>query len=435
MPIVSIGSGKPPKYQNFTIDSFDSWEIYQEYIEEANNVYGNPTLYLANDMFKEFVNQELQDSGKIINYGLFGKHPRTYDEAMSRNNYVYWKEYKEIKERTLKEVLKLVRQDSNAEIMQPKMVFNDKQIGEFIYDRAAMALEPEMFFYSPSKKREIDLDKEKIYYKGEKIFLQSDDSKVVMALKVFLDDGGIEYIELKGEDSLEQAVKKGTLSVTSSNKKVYLYKEKQPKLYKSAKIIVALKRGGWDRWPNDFYTGIAAVVLLEALELLGYSVEIVGAFGGGRCDYCGMFLNIDGVPGIGRRFQMIKFKDFNEQADMEHLLYCLSDPSFHQVKFVQTMNTVFTIYGDEIETRTEEAGNPLKTWHGIDAEDLVNPIGAYSKHVEIKRGNKDLLDFYIHMIGSEQDLIAEVTKSVVECEARNVEALKKYRDYESGNTK
>lgn len=431
MAIVSIGSGKPPAYQNFTIDTFDSWEIFQDFIAEAKKLYGNPDLDLADTMFRDFVNRELQDNSKISSYGLFGKHPRTYDEAMARTNYVYWEEYKAIKERAFKEVMKLVKQDSNAQVMQPKMTFNDKQIGEFVYDRAAMALEPELFFYSPSKKREIDLVTEEIYEKGDKIFLKSDNSKVVRALKVELPSGKIEYVELKGEQSLREAVEMGVVSVTSSNKKVYLYKEKQPKIFKSAKIIVANTRGGWDTWVNDFYTGIGAVVLLEVLETLGYSVEIVAAYGGGRCDYCGMYLNIDGEWGIGRRFTLIKFKDFNQQADIEHLLYCLSDPSFHQVKFVQNMNTIFTIYGDPVETRQSEGGNPLQTWHGIHPDDLVNPIGAYSKHIEILRGNKDLLDFYIHRIKSEDDLIAEVTHAVLECEARNVEALKKYRDYES----
>jgi len=435
MAIRSIGSGKPPAYQNWTIESFDSWDLYKEFIDEANTLYSTPTLVLANDMFKDYVNRELQGNINIPHYGEFGRHPTNYDEAIARNNYVYWDIYKPIKERAFNEVMKLVRQDSNAEIMQPKMVFNDREIGEFIFERAAMGLEPELYFYSPSKKREIDLENEEIYEEGEKIFLQSDNSEVIRALKVELPNGDFEYIELKGEESLEEAVSKGIVSVTSSNKKVYLYKEKQPKMYKSAKIIVALTRGGWDVWRNDFYTGIGAVVLLEVLESLGYSVEIVGAFGGGRCDYCGMYLNIDGTQGIGRRFVMIKFKDFNQQADMEHLLYCLSDPSFHQVKFVQSMNTIFTLYGDEIETRNSQGGNPLQTWHGIDPSDLVNPLGAYSKHVEFLRGNKDLLDFYIHRIASEDELIAEVTHAVLECEARNVEALKKFRDYESGSTR
>jgi hypothetical protein len=83
---------------------------------------------------------------------MFGKAPKTFNEAMDRDKFIYYDEYKIIKAQVEKAVAKELSKDSIAEAMKPKLVFNDRQIGEFVFSKAAMSLVPEMFFYSPSKK-------------------------------------------------------------------------------------------------------------------------------------------------------------------------------------------------------------------------------------------------------------------------------------------
>jgi hypothetical protein len=189
--------------------------------------------------------------------------------------------------------------------MKPKFVYNDKQIGEFVYDRASMSLKPKIYWYCPAEKRAVDMINEITYLycpsqkrvvdKNEKILRDGnimvlEDAKrsiVVNAIKkdekyleifpsirVRLKEGGEEYIPLKGEETLKEGRKKGLIDVTSTNKKVYLYKEKKPKQYKAVKIIISLTAGGFTNWTHDFYTGICAGIIVDVLESLDYSVEI-----------------------------------------------------------------------------------------------------------------------------------------------------------------
>jgi len=437
MAINRIGQGSPPSsYQKFSINFIENWDTFKRIVEQGRARFSDAELTQADAAFRDYVNEELRRIGRGNSpnrYGMFGKQPSTYDETIQREKYVYWAEYIDIKKRLEKIIRERLAASSVAEVMKPKMVFNDKQIGEFVFDRAAMSLQPQLYFYSPSKKREIDLFEEKTYVKidkttnQEKMYLESDDSLVVRAFKVTLDDGSIEYVIVDGEESLREAVDKGKISVISTNKKVFLYKEKIPRQYNAVKIVVGLRRGGFSMWLNDFYTGIAAVLMAEILETLGYSIEIIAALGGGRCAGCHKKLRFNGRLIHGRRFFLVKLKDFDAAAEIENLLYMLSDPSFHQVKFVGQLNTLFKMFGDELSLR----GDPASTWHGISPDDMVNPIGARIKSMDWEAGNRNLQHFYIHMVGSEIDIIRQVTEAVISCENKNLQAALKAQQYES----
>lgn len=430
--VTPSGQNRPSSYTKFSFLDFDSWDALSKFISEAS-VFLTSDAIRENNNFGRYVQYQLDSlTGPLADnssYGLFGRHPRTFQEALSRDKFLYWDEYKKIKSELFQKIQERLALSSTAEIMKPKMVFNDKQIGEFIYDRAAMALEPMVYFYSEVHKREINLDEEKIFEnkKGE-LFLEKDNTKVIRALKVEKEDGEIVYVELKGEESLREASDLGIVSVTSGNKKVYLYKEKKPRMFNSVKIITALTMGGFTSWTNDFWTGIATVLTLEVLESLGYSVEIEVALGGGRCIGCYPKLNFDGQQLHGRRFILVKLKDFNEQADMDALLYMLCDPSFHNIKFMGMLNTLFCVYGDGISS----GSSPAATWHGIEEPDLVFPIGAYVKSKSAKKGNVGLIDLYLHRIISKTSVLGSVLKAVTGCEELNRQALIKYSQHDFG---
>jgi hypothetical protein len=449
MPSALIKSGSKTKHTDYTILSFPSWRAIQSFAKKVKK--SNSTLE-ANKNFKQFVEGKISSAS----YGLFGKNPKTYEEAMNRDKFVYYKEYKKVKEKVEKKVKDELAKSSLAEVMKPKFVYNDKQIGEFIFERASMSLKPKIYLFCPSENRVVDSINEKIYLyapslkkevsakdvirDGNLIVLndekrslvintiKKDDAylEVVNAIRVKKEDGKEVYLELKGEETLIEARKLGIIDCTSSNKKVYLYKENKPKEFKSIKIIVSLTAGGFTDWTNDFYTGLTAGIIIEVLESLGYAVEVVIAVGGGRCGGCYKKLNFNGKYKQGRRFFLFTAKYFDEQLDIDGLLYTLCDPSFHNIKWISLFNSFLDFFGDQVDTK----GNPASTWHGIEKEDLVNPIGSYVKGIDEKKGNKNLLHFYINKVKDENEVIKEVFDIAQQCENLNYQALKKYKPNE-----
>ena len=440
---IQFVNGKPHQYVDYTIMPFSSWAAMEAFTNHVAKTNPSQAVNTANRNFMSFVDAKIR-KGDTLSYGLFGKYPKTYSEAMSRDKFIYYDEYKKIKESVEQKIREELQKESVVETMKPKLVFNDKGIGEFVFDRAAMSLKPQMYYYSPSKKREIDVVNENILHEGEKMILESDKSLVVFAFKVEKENGEIEYVEIEGDNSLEEATKKGIVDCTSDNKKVYLYKEKKPKIYRGVKIIVGLTAGGFTSWHNDFFTGITAVACLEVLESLGDSVSIEVVMGGGRCSSChrslGKSMNLPSR--YGRRFFSFTAKSFDAQLDSDSLLYTLCDPSFHNIRFMSILNNFFKFFGDSLDA----SADPRGTWHGIEAEDMINPIGMYYKFMDDKNGNKDLLHFYIHKVGSEATNISErafiaagetavaeaVLSLVLECENKNKQALEKFSTHDFG---
>jgi hypothetical protein len=227
------------------------------------------------------------------------------------------------------------------------------------------------------------------------MYLVEDGTEVVSAYETQKPDGTFVYIATSQEDALEIANEIGILSCTSENRKVYLYKEKIPRQYNAIKIIVGLSAGGFTTWTNDFFTGVTAGVIVEVLESLGYAVDVEIAVGGGRCSGCARKLRFDNQLSHGRRFFTFTAKSFDEPLDTDGLLYTLCDPSFHNIKWISLLNNFFNYFGDQIST----TGNPASTWHGIEIDDMTNPIGMFHKHLDYKKGNKNLLHFQIHRVG------------------------------------
>lgn len=471
-------SSRHRPYTYYSIMQFPSWAALKDF---ANKIPYSARAEAGNKSFEKWVTRELtflngnKSAAKFSSYGLDGKHPKTYAEAMARETFVYMDQYKRVKEKVDK-LIKDWRLKSEAESEKPKLVFNDKEIGEFVFSKAAMALMPKLFYYSPSRNEEIDIVKNKIKNVKDGMVLESDGSKVVFAFKVkrkvskyatpdelgtitkktkkiddaiyyvfeektdinpiqTIDDIDSEliamgyktkivdnklyvrkdkdnekaefiYVEAK-EDiykdsngievnrSLKEATKLGIVQLKSSNKKVYLYKEKKPKIFPTVKLIIALKAGGFTAWKNDLYTGVTAMVVTEVLESMGYCVGIEIVVGGGRCPACGADLSTP--DGNGRRFFSITAKGFDQQLDQNGLLYMVADPSFHNIKWMSYVNYFFSLFKDDI---TSDGKSPLDRWHGIEKEDLLNPLGMFHKKYDESKGNKNLLHFYIHQVGA-----------------------------------
>ena len=443
----------PLDYTVWSIQTFPSFRVLKKFIEKVQETMPNPVAERANENFKVFIDRILArpNGPKIQYYGMYGKQPRSYDEAMQRDKFVYYDEYKSLKQRLEKTIQKELQKQSTAEVLKPKFVYNDKQLGEFTFDKAAMSLIPKTYYYSFVQDREIDIINEPIIREGNIMVLKADGTIVDLAIKVKTPDGEIKFIKVDSAnpaESLDEARKLGVVDCTSTNKKVYLYKEKIPKTFNAIKIIVGLTAtGGFTKWKgstgeigNDFYTGLTAMVIADVLEGLGYSVQIELVLGGGRCGACYRKLNnFRGQVNSGRRFLGFTVKPFDGLMDMDSLLYTMCDPSFHNIKFVSLLNYFFTFYGDEIDTndhymgndrRNENFGNPQWTWHGIEPSDMTFPIGQYYKSMDIKKGNTSVLHFYINRVGSEVDAVLEIRDIILTAEDLNREAAEKYKQYD-----
>jgi BMFP domain-containing protein YqiC len=181
----SIGyRAQPFDYTKYSIMSFPNWKALEDFAYKVKEKMPNRIAEQANRNFKTYVENILNGQDNKEAYGLFGKHPKTYDEAMSRDKFIYYKEYDEIKKEVEKKVQENLAKSSEAEAMKPRLVFNDKEIGDFVFDKAAMSLQPEIYHYNPKSKKEVDVLTQKIIYKGDKMYLESDNSLVVFAFKV-----------------------------------------------------------------------------------------------------------------------------------------------------------------------------------------------------------------------------------------------------------
>lgn len=421
------GQGIKPAQKSWTLQSFVNYEQYVTYAEALKEKFAGTTLTKFLDDEKRQVESHLANGKNLHLYGLNGKQPKTYDEAMRRDTFQYWDEYLAVKKKMTQSVLDKLAKSSVAEAMQDKLVYNDMELGDFVYERANMALMPNIFYYSPKHKRELEGDelnpsspnyalvidttgeKEKYYYKP-------DGSIVLLCIRIEKENGELEYFEA-GDSEVEEAISKGTLSVSSSVKKSYLYRQKQPRLNNAIRLVVGLTRGGWTAWGNDFYGGVAAGIIIEILESLGYAVSVDLAFGGGRCTGCRRKMNTSDQLS-GRRFFTIAAKSFSEPLDIETLLYMVCDPSFHNVKLLSYINCFFQLYGDAKD-------NGQLRWHGIEKEDIVSPIGVVKMAKDFGMGNTNCMYYLIHKVANAAEAQKVIMDIVLNAENENLKLKEK----------
>ena len=423
------GRGIQPNIKHWILQGFESYDQYLAYCKVIMEMYAGSNLRVFLEKEKKRVDSDLMNQTDARLYGIpnesgvYDKLPKSYDDAMNRTDFMYWDKYEKVKAQIQKDVLDKLAKSSVAEAMKDQMVYNDKELGVFVYDRAAMGLQPELFYYSVKHKRvlsgeELDITSPKYALDVEvdadektKFFFKPDHSKVVLSIQIEKENGELEYIEVDGEESISEATSMGIMSTTSDVKKSYLYKEKQPRLNNAIRIVVGLTRGGYTNWNNDFYGGVAAGIVIETLESLGYVVSVDVAFGGGRCAACGKKLNTP--DGTGRRYFTMNVKRFDENTDMNKLLYMICDPSFHTVKLLTYINCFFKLYGDEMSVAQ-------LYWHGIEKEDIITPIGAGLMTTDMALGNSDIMYYLIHRVAGEADVKKAVLDIVLNAETENL---------------
>lgn len=416
-------------YQDFSIQCFDSIDAFVQYGELIKAKGGNELLRFL-EAERNKIDVILQNS-RINEYGLMGttKAPLSYEDALNRNEFVYKEEYERAKNYAKRLLDKALEKSSVAESMQDTMIFTERELGEFIYQRASMSIKPNLYYYSRIHDKELDESDVdfKIVDGKESYLYKKDGSKVELCIKVGYADGNdvrYEYYEAGSitDSDLEGYVNAGgIISISSNVKKVYQFKEKKPRIRNAVKIFLATTVGGFTAKSRygDFYTGVTSVLLTEYLESKGYSVELVMMLGGGRCRGClDAQYPLNTPSRYGRRFIGVTAKPFNEQLDVDKLLYWTADPSALKIKLLRYMNAFHWLYGDRMS-------NLSSYWHGIQKEDMVCPVGTWYKKEDVKKGNKDLLYFFVQAVDGEQGVAQAILDIVLTCENINYQINQK----------
>ena len=426
------GRGVAPRERSWTLQSFVSYSQYVAYAEALKERFAATTLTGFLDAEKRQVTNDLAKGLNTRFYGINGKQPKSYEEALKRDTFVYFDEYSEVKKTIQAKVLEQLAKSSTAEAMKDKLVYNEQELGDFVYEKASMGLVPNLFYYSPKHKRELS-DEEmnpssEDYALGidnsgekEKYFYIPDGSIILLCLRIEKENGELEYIEAGNEGNLEEAIAGGIMSVSSNVKKSYLYQQKQPRLNNAIRLVVGLTRGSFTNWNNDFYGGVATGIIIETLESLGYAVSVDLAFGGGRCSGCGHRMNTHNGRS-GRRFFTITAKSFNDPLDLETLLYMICDPSFHNVKLLSYINCFFQLYGDEKD-------NGMTYWHGIEKPDIFSPIGATLLARDFKLNNTNTMYYMIHKVANATEAQKVIMDIVLNAENENLKLKEKAASY------
>lgn len=419
-------------YQDFSIQCFDSIDEFVEYSELAKSK-GNQDLLNFLNRERDMIDSVLQDSRNNI-YGLKGtdKAPLSYQDALNRNTFVYKDEYHSAKENAKKLLDKALEKNSLAEAMKSRMVFTEKELGEFVYERASMSIKPNLYYYSRVHNIEIDESEVRFEIVGEneKYTYKKDNTPIELCIKVTIEPNSkyndtdkqvYEYYQSGNitDSDLERFSERGIISISSNVKKVYQFKEKQPRIKNAIKIFMGTSVGGYSKAGEygDFYTGITAVLLTEYLEARDYAVELVMVLGGGRCRGC-LPTKLNTPSQYGRRFVGITVKKFDEQLDLDSLLYWTSDPSALKIKLMRYFNIFHWLYGDDMTYNSTY-------WHSINTQDLICPIAPFYKNKDIKKGNKDLMYFFVHQVENEPAIAQAVLNILLTCENTNYQINQK----------
>ena len=418
-------SDKLYDYQDFSIQCFDSVDEFVEFAELVKSK-GSSELSSFLDIERGNVDRVLQ-ANRQNEYGLKGtdKAPFTYQDALDRKDFVYKDEYNKAKENAKFILDKELEKNSLAEAMKSKMVFTERELGEFIYERASMSIKPNLYYYSRVHNIEVnetDIDFE-IIDNVEKYSFKKDSTVIELCIKVTYPakkEGEVDVVEyyasgkISDTDLDEYVSNGGIISISSNVKKVYQFKEKQPRIKNAVKIFMGTSVGGYSKAGEygDFYSGVTVALLTQYLEARDYSVEIVMLLGGGKCAYCRPTSILNTPSEYGRRFIGITVKKFDEQIDLDSLLYWTADPSALKIKLMRYFNVFHWLYGDSMTFNSSY-------WHSISKKDLECPIGTYYKKKDIEKGNKDLMYFLVHQVENEQSVAQAVKDIVLTCENVN----------------
>ena len=275
---------------------------------------------------------------KMVNW--FGEpFPKNLREMKERSDFQNMPLYEEFKEKFLKPLMKDLRTKSFANLLTPKLLYNEIEIGMFDFAKASANLLTKYQYYSLKHKKIVDHSEVKIFQEdGKYIYLlKHDDSKVVV-LPVFEDGNeGVDLQKLaeeveKSGNVLKAMVDSGISVGTkkfSTIKKSYLSKEKIVRPKNAVRIFTEIGADANITANQIMFSSVMAIAATEILEAIGYSVNLNAVFG----YRASSGINLDGnKDSAGLRAVVIPIKNFDETIYLPRALYIMADATHFRYK-------------------------------------------------------------------------------------------------------
>lgn len=304
------------------------FENQQELIDEILGGYDVSNLSnrrLPNGLNEAFFRQHIQVVQNDPNFYNLRRND-DFESVFLRTKWNQMAEFNDIYVNRILPIMQDIYRDflSQGKLELPEFEYNDRELGNFAFERASVQLLPVFEYYddkyfSALPRNEVEDINGKSFSKinGNEVFwIPKYDNKEKSIRACKLKREGRPISEIMGINGLEPQ------KYTSSVKKSFVYKKEKPKLKKAVRIVLNLSTLG-DRTPEEAkWRGYGAVGIIKFLESIGYSTSLIGVE---STNYR--------IPSISHDLICAVFlRNFGVPLDTAELLYTTSDVSFVRVK-------------------------------------------------------------------------------------------------------
>ena len=378
--------------------------------DAARNGFGDPDLaaLYANRIRTNYFNHA-DSSTELVNNAItrskMGDEEVPYLSAAEYENgglvrFGGMKMLEDLERKFEQEIIKLGLMNK---LPKPELTFNDRGLGNFVFDRAAQSLQYKYDYWSPTLERLVD-DTE---------FTKVADDDEDAPPRFTLDADGSEVIRRV------QQQENGLPAVVTANKKVFAYTPRNDKLSGGVELFVSA--GNYHFSGTEFmYSGLVVILITKMLERAGIKVKITVVVGwmsalvvNYRPDY---IANFNPDPVSAKRSQelfkleigaadarqrdtycaaLVTAKNFNESLDRNLLALVTSDPRFWQVEGYAICETI----GKKFNRRTS---------YGLVGRALKGVLDVENYKPEMKH------KFCYGRVQGDDEVIGEVKRAIEE---------------------
>ena len=312
--VTPLGGGEDGRGDNNSWDYFKSIKEYfrffngldEKYLVESQN-YRDCKENRRRETEISIANNDEQWLGTPM--------PKSFDEILSRRMYQNMARYTEFRDKHIRPLINKLTKTSYANVIKPAFTFNDREVGEFDFARASVALQPEIGYWSEKHQK----------------FVNFDDVRVIT-----VSVGKYRYV-LKNEPETEIVVRnlkdrEGRPKYTTEFRKCFRSREHKPLYHRAIRLFVYFGGNANIHGDNFIWSSFIATALTELIEYMGYCINIVGIWDdnrpGGRE---GWYNPETKKQETGHRFVGINIKNFESQLYIPEALHVMGDPSFYRV--------------------------------------------------------------------------------------------------------
>ncbi len=307
-------------------------ELFKNHDEVLERILGGYSFAdLANRPMPNGINQDKwRGYASGSNYERYGREwmngdaNTPFEDIFFRKNWIYMDDFRVEYDTIIFPLLQRLFSDfiSRGDLPKEVFVYNDRELGNFSFDRASINLIPVFEFYDDSIPSSVE--NENVERKENKTFNKKNGNEIFWIPKYEDSVKSVRACKLKREgkpiyEIMEDAELKPK-KFTSNVKKSFVYQEKRPMPKKAVRIFVDLMAGAGYDSDRLKWQGYAGVGLAKFLQAIGFEVSIVAMFG---------WINF--TANLGQVY-CFTAKEFGEPMNFNYLLYLLSDSAVLRLK-------------------------------------------------------------------------------------------------------